>query len=88
MVTDTYNFASSGIFIETFILKPYKNGLLDGLTFAVKDNIDLEGHKTSYGSKSWGSAHKAGQFEPIYENLLTRKPQKQGLSEEPYSTGC
>ena len=59
MIENKYNFESSGAFVETFTLKPYKNGILDGLTFAVKDNIDIGGYVTSYGSKSWGSEHKA-----------------------------
>ena len=56
MRNSTYSFESSGAFVETFTLTPYKRGLLDGLTFAVKDNIDIGGYKTSYGSKSWGSS--------------------------------
>lgn len=72
MVQNAYSFASSGAFVESFTLKPYKNGRLDGLTFAVKDNIDIEGHKTSYGSKPWGSAHKAAVYNALcIEQLLS-----------------
>ena len=53
----TYNIESSKAFVTTFNIKPYQSGLLDGLTFAVKDNIDIAGFKTSYGSKPWLEAH-------------------------------
>ena len=65
MLQITYSFTSSGAFVEVFSLKPYKKGLLDGLTFAVKDNIDIGGYKTSFGSKPWSSEHKA----PVYNAL-------------------
>ena len=35
-----------------------------------------------------GYRHKVGHFEPVDENFPARKSQKQGLPEEPYSTGC
>lgn len=71
MNQDTYTFESSGAFVEKVALKPYKNGRLDGLTFAVKDNIDIEGLTTSYGSKPWGSAHKAAVYNALcIEQLL------------------
>lgn len=67
-----YTFTSSGAFVERFSLKPYKNGHLDGLTFAVKDNIDIEGYKTSYGSKPWSSAHKTAVYNALcIEQLLS-----------------
>lgn len=53
----SYNTESSKAFVATFNLKPYQSGLLDALTFAVKDNIDVAGFKTSYGSKPWLEAH-------------------------------
>ncbi|NNM58963.1 MAG: glutamyl-tRNA amidotransferase [Legionellales bacterium] len=52
-----YDFQSSNAFVSTFTIHPYQTGLLDNLTFAVKDNIDIAGHKTSYGSKSWLATH-------------------------------
>lgn len=51
--------AASGAFVETLSLSPFHAGPLDGLTFTVKDNIDIGGHKTSYGSPSWRAAHPA-----------------------------
>lgn len=50
---------ASGAFVETVSLKPFQSGTLDGLTFTVKDNIDLGGHKTSFGNPSWRDEHPA-----------------------------
>lgn len=49
----------SKAFVETFSLEPCQSGMLDGLTFTVKDNIDIGGYKTSFGSPSWRDAHPA-----------------------------
>jgi amidase len=53
-----YSLKESGAFIDNFIIEPYQHGCLDGLEFAVKDNIELAGKRTSYGSKSWGESHQ------------------------------
>lgn len=45
--------------IEQLDLAPLRKGPLDGLQFTVKDNIDLAGYKTSYGSPAWRDAHPA-----------------------------
>nr|WP_321508768.1 amidase family protein [uncultured Celeribacter sp.] len=47
----------SGALVEQLDLAPLRNGPLDGLRFTVKDNIDIAGHKTSYGSPAWRDAH-------------------------------
>lgn len=60
-----YDFSSSGAFVETFTLEPYSKGSLDELTFAVKDNIDIAGHKTSYGSPSWKDKHEAPSYNAL-----------------------
>ena len=39
---ESYSSESSRAFVSTFTLKPYRQGLLDGLTFAVKDLIDIK----------------------------------------------
>lgn len=49
----------SGSLVERFSLLPSAAGSLDGLTFTVKDNIDIAGHKTSYGSPAWRDSHAA-----------------------------
>ncbi len=58
MTGNTYSFATSGAFAEAFCLKPHRSGLLDGLSFAVKDNIDIAGYKTSFGSHAWRAVHQ------------------------------
>lgn len=66
-----YNFESSKAFIETFKIPPKQPGVLDGLTFAVKDNIDVANFKTSYGSKPWLESHpKAVSHAVCVEQLL------------------
>lgn len=47
----------SSAFTDRFQLPPYQPGALDNLTFAVKDNIDIAGFGTSYGSKPWLNTH-------------------------------
>lgn len=51
------NIGTSKAFVETFTVEPKNSGLLDGLTFAVKDLIDLEGHKTGCGNPVWRETH-------------------------------
>jgi amidase len=51
--------AESGAFVEVLSLRPLRAGTLDGLTFTVKDNIDIGGHRTSFGSPSWREEHPA-----------------------------
>ena len=60
-----YSLEESGAFVETFVLEPYQSGVLDGLKFAVKDNIDLAGKKTSYGNKPWGADHFAAVYNAL-----------------------
>lgn len=55
----------SGSLVERLDLAPHASGPLDGLTFTVKDNIDLAGLKTSYGSPAWRDAHAA----PVHNAL-------------------
>ncbi|WP_370674950.1 amidase family protein [Pleomorphomonas sp. PLEO] len=49
----------SGSLVERLDLPPCGHGRLDGMTFTVKDNIDIAAHKTSYGSPAWRDAHAA-----------------------------
>lgn len=51
--------------VEQLDLAPWRKGSLDGLHFTVKDNIDLAGSKTSYGSPAWRDAHPA----PVHNAL-------------------
>lgn len=65
MLKEKYNLEESGAFVDNFVIEPYQNGVLDGLKFAVKDNIDLAGKRTSYGNKSWAEVHMV----PVYNAL-------------------
>jgi len=44
-------------FVEEFIIEPTANGVLNGLTFAVKDLIDIAGKVTGCGNPSWRETH-------------------------------
>jgi len=45
-------------------------GALDGLTFTVKDNIDLAGRQTSYGSPAWRDFHSAPKHNALCVDQL------------------
>lgn len=67
----TYDFRSSNAFVELVEIPPYQGGSLDGLSFAVKDNIDLASRHTSYGSKPWRDAHPPAAHHAVcVEQLL------------------
>ena len=59
MRSDPLTIETSGAFVEALSLAPFHGGVLDGLTFTVKDNIDIEGSRTSFGSPSWRDLHPA-----------------------------
>jgi amidase len=66
-----YDFVSSNAFVERCEIAPYGPGALDGLCFAVKDNIDLCDRRTSYGSKPWRDAHGPAAYHAVcVEQLL------------------
>lgn len=52
-----YTVESSGAFVSTATVDPNQHGVLDGLTFAVKDNIDVANLETSFGSLPWLETH-------------------------------
>ncbi len=56
---------ASGSLVEILDLAPVRSGPLDGLRFTVKDNIDIAGHRTSFGSPAWRDAHPA----PVHNAL-------------------
>ncbi|MBL4645677.1 MAG: glutamyl-tRNA amidotransferase [Hyphomicrobiales bacterium] len=47
----------SNSLVESLSLEPTASGSLSGLSFTVKDNIDIAGHKTSCGSPAWRDQH-------------------------------
>ncbi len=53
----TYSQEESGAFVEVLQIEPSASGPLDGLRFAVKDVIDLSGHKTGCGNPDWARTH-------------------------------
>ena len=52
-----YTVEESNAFVETFNINPKGSGALNGLRFAVKDIIDIEGYKTSCGNPYWRDSH-------------------------------
>ncbi|MGC2433627.1 MAG: amidase family protein, partial [Desulfobaccales bacterium] len=52
-----FSIQESGAFVEIVKLPATAPGPLDGLRFAVKDIIDLAGHRTSCGSPDWAKSH-------------------------------
>lgn len=49
--------AASGAFVERFAIEAKGSGILAGLSFAVKDLIDVQGYKTGCGNPSWRDTH-------------------------------
>jgi len=47
----------SGAFVERIVIEPTGSGILDGLTFAVKDLIDVAGYRTGCGNPTWRDLH-------------------------------
>lgn len=69
MTPSTY--ADSGAFVTRQTFAPYAEGPLSGLSFAVKDNIDLKGLTCAYGNPAWGAAHSPASHHALcVEQLL------------------
>lgn len=67
-----YSIESSRAFVSNFTLHPYAEGLLDGLTFAVKDLIDTKGSVTGCGNLAWERSHPEAVVNAIcVEQLLS-----------------
>lgn len=63
--------AQSGAFVETFRLAATGRGALDGLSFAVKDLIDVAGRKTGCGNPAWRDTHPPASVNAVcVEQLL------------------
>lgn len=63
----------SHAFVEMFKLNPYKKGVLSGLSFAVKDIIDVLGHVTGCGNPSWKNSQKNAVSNAICVDQLLSK---------------
>lgn len=58
-------------FLKRFELAPTASGSLDGLTFAVKDLIDVAGEVTGCGNPTWAATHPpAAAHAVVVEQLL------------------
>jgi amidase len=61
----------SGAFIERFALPATGEGSLNGLRFAVKDLVDVAGHRTGCGNPTWRETHPAAAVSAVcVEQLL------------------
>lgn len=52
-----YKTGSSDPFVSKETIEPYSPGVLTGLSFAVKDNVDVANEMTGYGSPGWIHTH-------------------------------
>lgn len=69
----------SGAFIEKFTLPATKSGPLNGLRFAVKDLIDVAGHRTGCGNPTWLATHPPASVSAVcVEQLLAAGAQCEG----------
>jgi amidase len=68
---DTKGPTAGGAFVEVFEVDPTGSGPLDGLSFAVKDLIDLGGRKTGCGNPTWRDTHPPATVNAVcVEQLL------------------
>ena len=75
----TISIEQSGAFIEKFTLPPTKDGPLRGLRFAVKDLIDVAGHRTGCGNPTWLATHPPANVSAVcVEQLLAAGAQCEG----------
>jgi len=75
----TISHEQSGAFIEKFTLPPTKDGPLRGLSFAVKDLIDVAGHRTGCGNPTWLDTHPPASVSAVcVEQLLAAGAQCDG----------
>jgi amidase len=61
----------SRAFVEIFTVEPTGSGILNGLSFAAKDLIDIAGHRTGCGNPTWRDTHPPATVHAIcVEQLL------------------
>lgn len=60
----------SKAFAQAFTVDPKESGPLNGLTFAVKDLIDVAGHKTGCGNPTWRDTHPAAAANAVCVDQL------------------
>src|SRR3954453_19002385 len=75
----TITHEQSGAFIERFVLPPTKDGPLRGLRFAVKDLIDVAGHRPGGGTPTRLETHPPATVSAVcVEQLLSAGAQCDG----------
>jgi amidase len=75
----TISHEQSGAFIEKFTLPATKDGPLRGLRFAVKDLIDVAGHRTGCGNPIWLATHPPASVSAVcVDQLLAAGAQCEG----------
>src|SRR4051812_40938328 len=75
----TISLEKSGAFIEKFTLPATNDGPLRGLRFAVKDLIDVAGHRTGCGNPTWLATHPPANVSAVcVEQLLAAGAQCEG----------
>src|SRR4051812_11024558 len=75
----TISLEQSGAFIEKFTLPATNDGPLRGLRFAVKDLIDVAGHRTGCGNPTWLATHPPASVSAVcVEQLLAAGAQCEG----------
>src|SRR3954449_13503596 len=75
----TISHEQSGAFIEKFTLPATNDGPLRGLRFAVKDLIDVAGHRTGCGNPTWLATHPPASVSAVcVEQLLAAGAQCEG----------
>jgi amidase len=63
--------AEGNAFIESIEVDPTGSGALERLSFAVKDLIDIGGHKTGCGNPTWRETHPPASVNAVcVEQLL------------------
>src|SRR5919205_4302788 len=63
--------AEDDAFVESVEVDPTGSGSLDGLSFAVKDLIDIRGRKTGCGNPTWRDTHPPASVNAVcVEQLL------------------
>ena len=66
---------------ETITKAPLQDGVLTGLTFAVKDVFAVAGHKNSAGNPDWFRTHEANAITaPVIDQLLLHGATLKGLT--------
>jgi len=75
----TISAEQSGAFIERFTLPATGDGPLNGLRFAVKDLIDVAGHRTGCGNPKWLETHPPATVSAVcVEQVLAAGAQCEG----------